>query len=209
MATEGIKYKTVKPYDTSQRPDETLEKWYRRLAKTADQRLVRLSRYAEEANFEASTKVLFFAYSRAMVDIHKWSGAAAERFNTAPPASEERLIAKINDIRKFLEAPTSTKTGIENVYIKRANTLKEKYGMSFSWDQLAKYFDTSTAERWAKKFGSKTALKVIAQLQMNKDKLADAITKTDVENLQISDSQMKRNVEKALRDKRLHIKDLL
>ena len=193
-------------YNTEQKPGETLEKYYRRLAKTADQRLVRLESYEHDQAFKPATK---WAYSKAMRDIHKWSGETASRFNVTPPADREKLIAKIQDIRAFIESPTSTKKGITDVYKKRANTINARYGTDFTWQQLAKYYTSGQASLWDSKFGSKTALKTIAQIQKNKKKLKEDIDAADAKDLKVDDKMLEKTTEQALQDKDLKIKDLL
>ena len=74
-----------------------LEKEYRKLAKRADQRLLRLEEYAGRKGFSG---ILSFAYRVAKRDIRSWSGDTQKkpRFNTAPPKNTNQLKAKIADI---------------------------------------------------------------------------------------------------------------
>ena len=198
-------------YDIEQKPGESLEKYYRRLAKTADQRLVRLARYADEEGFKTAKQ---WAYARAVKDIKKWLKPGQPypdkfRFNTAPPKNTEDLLAKINDIKTFISATTSTKTGIIDVYKKRADTVNEKFGTKFTWQQLAKYHMSGQAEVWDAKFGSKTALRTIAALQKNKKKIIADIESVDVKDLRIDDSMIEQTVAAALKDNNLVIEDIL
>lgn len=197
-------------YITDQKPGETLQQYYRRLAKTADQRLVRLESYEHDKYFKPATQ---WAYAKAQKDIQKWQNKGPEdkrlRFNTAPPKGEEQLLAKINDIKSFLESPTSTKQGIINVYKKRADTLNRKYGTQFTWQSLAKYYESGQAEAWDAKFGSKTALKTIAQLQKQEKKVKEAIKKAEAKDIRVDNSVLKKTVDMALADNNLNIKDLL
>ena len=197
-------------YNINQKPGETLENYYRRLAKTADQRLVRLESYEHDKYFKPATQ---WAYAKAQKDIQKWQNKGPEdkrlRFNTAPPKGEEQLLAKINDIKSFLESPTSTKQGIINVYKKRADTLNRKYGTQFTWQSLAKYYESGQAEAWDAKFGSKTALKTIAQLQKQDKKVKEAIKKAEAKDIRVDNSVLQKTVDMALADNNLNIKDLL
>ena len=163
---------------------EALEKEYRRLAKRADQRLVRLEGYQHDRGFSTSTK---WAYAKAQKDIQKWGGN--NRFNTKPPASKAQLEAKIADIKQFLESPTSTKAGITNVYKKRADTINKKYGTNFKWTDLAEYYMSGMADKMDAKFGSKTALKTIAKAQKSKKDVISAIKEGSTKNLKLSDSE--------------------
>lgn len=197
-------------YTIDQKPGETLQQYYRRLAKTADQRLVRLESYEHDRYFKPATQ---WAYAKAQKDIQKWQNKGPEdkrlRFNTAPPKGEEQMLAKINDIKSFLESPTSTKQGIINVYKKRADTLNRKYGTQFTWQSLAKYYESGQAEVWDAKFGSKTALKTIAQLQKQEKKVKEAIKKAEAKDIRVDNSVLKKTVDMALADNNLNIKDLL
>ena len=56
-----------------------LEKEYHRLAKRADQRLVRLEGYRHDKGYESITS---YAYATAQKAIKEWSGDKATRFNT-------------------------------------------------------------------------------------------------------------------------------
>lgn len=162
---------------------EAMEKEYRRLAKKADQRLVRLEGYQHDKDFKTATS---WAYARAQRDIQKWGGT--RRFNTKPPESTTMLMAKMADIRSFLDSPTSTKSGISNVYQKRANTINREYGTQFTWQDLAEYHLSGMAEKMDSKFGSKTALKTIAKAQKRKDEVIKAIKEGSAKNLKLSDS---------------------
>ena len=200
-------------YNLDQRPDESLEKYYRRLAKTADQRLVRLEKASEEEFFHVATQ---WAYAKATRDIMKWipvgdNKSTKLRFNTKPPEGED-LIAKINDIKSFLSSPTSTKAGIINVYKKRADTVNKKYGTNFTWKQLAKYYESGQAKLWDDKFGSKTALRTIGKIQKDKRNIIKAIKEADRKDVRINAKDkgvLSRTVKMALKDNNLNIEDLL
>lgn len=155
-----------------------LEKIYRTLAKVADQRLVRLESYQHDKGFKPATE---WAYARAQHDIQVWSGAEANRFNTAPPASKTDLIAKINDIKHFLQSPTSTKKGIIDVYVKRAASLNEtmkaedKNWKDLSWKDLAQFFDSKLHDKLDKQYGSKTMFKALNKIKQNEKEIAKEI----------------------------------
>lgn len=203
----------MESYNLDQKPDETMVQYYRRLAKTADQRMVRLEKASQEPYFKVATE---WAYAKATRDILKWippgdNKSTKLRFNTKPPEGED-LIAKINDIKSFLSSPTSSKQGIINVYKKRADTVNKKYGTTFTWRQLAKYYDSGQADLWDAKFGSKTALLTIATMQRNKKKIKEAIQKADKKDIRISrkdNSMLQKTVNMALKENNLKIEDLL
>ena len=197
-------------YDIEQKPGESLEKYYHRLAKTADQRLVRLESYEHDKYYKPATQ---WAYSRAQHDLQKWTGqgpgAKKLRFNTAAPKTEEKLISKINDIKTFLSSPTSTKKGITEVYQKRAETINRKYGTQFDWKTLAKYYESGQADLWDSKFGSKTALRTIGSIQKKGKKLISEIARADLKDIKTEDKTMEdKMVNEALKDNELKIEDL-
>ena len=149
-------------YNIEQKPGESIEHYYKRLAKVADQRLVRLERLSEQAGYENAWK---WAYKSAQKDIEKWGGS--KRFNTAPPSDQRQLKAKINDIKAFLGAKSSTKSGITEVYKKRAKTWNEKYGTDVSWEDLAKYYSRGINKKLERDMNSDVVNKAIAVIRSN------------------------------------------
>lgn len=172
---------------------EEVVKVYRTLAKTADQRLVRLEAYEYEENFKNATK---WSYARAMRDIQQWSGEQATRFNTAPPKTMAGLRAKIEDIKTFLESPTSTKKGIKDILQRRADTLNQNYGTNFKWNEIGSYFESELAAKLDSEYGSKTVMKIVASLQKNKKEVIREIQDAQEKNKRVPDSM----VDKLVRD---------
>ena len=196
----------VKGYSTKQildpeyfMPDDydELVKIYRTLAKSADQRLVRLESYQHDKNFAVATK---WAYARAMHDIKAWSGAEAERFNTAPPKDKVDLISKIQDIKHFLESPTSTKQGIISVYKKRADTINKNHGTNFTWKDLAQYFDSSLNEKLDEKYGSKTAMIIFNTIKKKKKEIIDDINEKKNQHQKVEDEMLDKVVNQVLNE---------
>lgn len=153
-------------YSFEQKPGESIESYYRRIAKVADQRLVRLERLADQPGYGNAMQ---WAYRRAASDIETWGGNIEKpRFNTKPPEDINALRAKINDIKAFLGSESSTKSGITETYKNRASTINSKYGTSFQVDDLAKVFNNGLMKKLeAKGFSSKTILKAIGYIQDN------------------------------------------
>ena len=153
-------------YSFEQKPGESIENYYRRIAKVADQRLVRLEKLAGQPGYGNATQ---WAYRRAASDIETWGGNIEKpRFNTKPPENINALRAKINDIKAFLGSESSTKSGITETYKNRASTINSKYGTSFQVDDLAKVFNNGLMKKLeVKGFSSKTILKAIGYIQDN------------------------------------------
>lgn len=212
-------------YNTEQLPGESLSEWYLRLAGAANKRLERLEKLAEQEFYKPALK---WAYNRAQYDVRKWKPGGKVRFpegqKWAESASMDRLMGAISDTRTFLESATSTKRGITEVYQKRADTFNAieaqlrpggkkvgGYGTKFTWEQLAKYYENEWNTNWNSKFGSKTALRVIGELQKHKDMISfkKKLSEIDVKDMRIEDKYIESMVEKALKTRGLHIKELI
>lgn len=193
---------------------------YRKLAKRADQRLVRIEKQAAKGGKYAEMKK--YAYKRAMVDIRSWSGEGAARFNTKAPEKTVSLKAKIADIKRFLEAPSSTikpaaenyvrdsegnihAGGLENIYERRAATLNEKYGQyldnPFTVGNIGDYFESALWKKLDKKFNdSGTTIKAIATIQKNKERIAQEINEHKPSHITIEgDAIIQARVDRILR----------
>lgn len=184
-----------------------LEKEYRRLAKQADQRLVRIEDYAKKTRFKGVKK---FEYRVAMRDIRSWSGSKAKRFNTKPPENTNQLKAKIADIKKFLQSDSSTlrktKTnrGIIDIYESRAKTLNDNWGTNFTWQDMAKFFESSASEKIDNMMSSKAKMKAIGVIHQNKEKIKEVIKQKGEKHLQVEDEEIddvvKFNVDKIINE---------
>lgn len=185
-------------------PDDydELVKVYKTLAKSADQRLVRLEAYQHDKDFKPATQ---WAYARAMRDIELWSGEEANRFNTAPPTSKTDLLSKINDIKHFLESPTSTKKGIIDVYKKRADSLNktmrksDKNWKDLTWKDMAQYFDSALSDKLAKKVGSKTALKIMNVMKRKEKEIVKDIKEKKDLHVKVDNEMLNITVNNALK----------
>ena len=193
---------------------DELVKEYRKLAKRADQRLVRIEKYSEMGGKYANMKE--FAYRKALVDIRKWSGENAKRFNTKPPEKTVSLKAKIRDINDFLQSASSTIKptndnavydlegniiggGIQLTFDKRANTLNQKYGQwldtPFTWENIGDFFNSALWKKLDKKFGdSGTTMKTIATIKKNREQIAQDINDKKPSDIHVSDKILDKRV---------------
>ena len=169
----------------------------RKLAKRANQRMVRLERYAEEKAFQGA---LDFAYDIAQKQIKTLYAKEGPklRFNERYPIEEEKLSEvsdgtkylkgqdlyranvymlrhKINAMQEFLESESSTKKGIKKVYDKRAHTIStaSKFGLtdlgiSVTASDLQRFFESKKQERLQKTVGSLNMFVVAAVIRDNK-----------------------------------------
>ena len=206
---------------SARKAHESLQKWYDRIADTADTRLRNIEKLAiNDKKFATAPQ---WAYARAMQDIKKWGGK--KRFSSNMPQDPKKLMAKISDIRAFLRSPTSTKSSIVKIYDKRLATFASTevnaegrggHGVNFTWETLAKYFETGISKNWKRKFGSNTALKVIGVLQKNKDLIRGKLANVDTTDFRFpvnskgeKDTFIMEAVKTALKTKGLHIKELI
>lgn len=190
------------PFLYEQKKGESLEHYYRRLAKQADQRLVRLEQLSRREGYENVNK---YAYARAMKDIKQWSGEKATRFNMKPPKNANSVRAKIADIRTFLESPTSTKSGVEAVYKRRAESLNEKYGTQFDWTDLANYFDEAKNSKSDSKYGSDTMLKAVAEIQKQSETITKQIEQHKKKHITVDNPRLQDAIDDILKDRGLKI----
>ena len=146
-------------------------KEYKQLAKEADRRLRKLERLSKKKGFE---NVKEWSYKRAMRDIKEWTGNKRSFKSAAPKNGQDKLStlrAKINDVKKFLDAPTSQEETIRNMYQKRADALNENFGTDFTWEDLGNVFDKKEENVFYKKFKGKTYLKAVSFLKENEEEI--------------------------------------
>lgn len=184
-----------------------LVKEYRKLAKRADQRLVRLESLSRQEKYE---NVLKYAYRVAAKNIESYGTVKNRpRFNTKPPKNSNTLQAKINDIKQFLESVSSTKKGIVSVYEKRAETLNKTMGLKgddkFTWQELADFFQSKSYEKLASSFGSKTVFDTIGKIKKNLPEIAKAIK--DNQKIKVADWKVNGTINKMIAEHDLRLED--
>lgn len=159
-------------YNYDMRPGETPEAYYKRLAKVADQRLVRLE---ELSHVEGYKGVKGFSYKKAIKDIQIYNPGAS-RFNTKMITYTDQegrthldnriLRERTMSVLDFLKAPTSTKAGIDSAFRSSIDTINKKYGTSFTWQEAAHFFEKSSSETLFKQAqGSPVALRALGKIQ--------------------------------------------
>ena len=205
-----------------------LLKEYRKLAKRADQRLVRIEQQHEKGGKYAN--MINFAYKKAQVDIRKWSGENVRRFNVKPPSSTVSLKAKIKDIERFLQAPSSTIMptkdnivrdlegnvsggGLKMTFDKRAETLNRKFGKyletPFTWENVGDFFESALWKKMDAKFkDSGTTLRAIGIIQKNKKQIAAEINAKKPSHIHVDDMILDKRVNHLLRYYKKDIKKL-
>lgn len=162
-----------------------LQTRYNAARKTANRRMARLEKLAENPDYYA---VLGYAYKNAANDLMRLGSTSKYgRFPgdvgrmSADKTNISKLKAYIATAEEFLRSESSTKTGIDKIYNRRADTLNKKMGTSFTGDDIKTWFDSSIWKKLSEKYGSKTAMKVIAKIQDNAEKI-----RADIEDARLS-----------------------
>lgn len=170
---------------------DQLLKVYRRVAKTADQRLVRLEALSTKKDFK---QVRQWAYKNAVTDALEWGANPDKpRFNIKAPESRTSIRAKINDMLNFIEKPTSTKAGIIDIYEKKAQTLNEKYkdyGLNLNWSDVGTFFESALYKKLSKKYTSGTVVKAIATIKQNESQLLSDFAKHKASHIKTEDNDI-------------------
>lgn len=192
-----------------------LEERYRKLAKAADQRLVRLEAASRERNFKTATK---WAYAKAARDIRSWGGDPDRpRFNQSLKGmSETQMRERIAEVEEFILSKTSTKQGIIEVYKKKADTLnkggkegqyKDAQGFSqinITWEQLAELAQQGAFDKNDSNVpGSDTVILTLARYQKNKRNIIRDIKKSIKPQQHMTDAAAKREMRKELISKKV------
>ena len=157
--------------------------------------MVRIERYAESADVYSEVKD--FSYAVAQRNIRNLYGKTGERLRfTENPRLEtdisdgtrylegdalyrvnvQMLQQKVKAMESFLESKTSTKRGIDIVLDKRTNTINtaekfgglEKLGLSYTKDELKRFFENKKQEKLQKAVGSHSMFIVSALIRKNK-----------------------------------------
>lgn len=139
--------------------------FYKKAAKAADQRLIELERLSKKKGYKEVTE---WAYAKAQRDIRAMFGEDAKRFNRRIPDNLNSIYKDINRVLNFLNAPTSSVTGISEIYDKRAKTLNESYGVNLDWSTTGHLFESILWKKTGQKKGSATVLKAIGVIQTSK-----------------------------------------
>lgn len=169
-----------------------LLKEYRKLAKRADQRLVRIEAAAHEKQYK---NIKSWAYKNAMRDIHVYSGRDAKRFNTKPPKTLGALQRKINDINNFLNMKTSTIKGTREVMQKRVDTINKENDTNFTLNDWKKLTDSGILEQLKTNYGSQVSIETIATIKKDKKQLELAMQEAKDRGIDIKDTDAMEELE--------------
>ena len=192
-------------YDLS--ATKALQAEYRRLAKKADQRLVRLEKLATDPIYKNVDK---FSYARAQKYIEHIFGSESNRFNRKIE-NYNSLVGAINDVNTFLKSPTSTKRGIVTTYKNKANAANKQFGTNFTWQDYANYYQSGTADKLTSKMTYREALKKVGKMQKNKKiikEITNEIQKVKGTNYKVGTSEINEAIYDRLESQKLTISSL-
>ena len=139
---------------------------YKLLAGRANKRLARL----EKAGMTTGS-----AYKSAMRITSKYGTPGGKRFSAAVPKNTRTLKARMNEIRSFLEDVTSTPTGVRSVGEKIGSSLSDKYGLELDPEQIKATFEGALWSKLNNRYGSATAVKILASLQKSNGSVKDML----------------------------------
>ena len=172
---------------------QQLKKEYVKLAKRADQRLVRLER-----RFKTAPELEGMAYKRAVFDIFKLTGIGGiPRFNRAIPKDLKHLRRALKNVERFLGAVTSTWQGFKRKDVqKRVDTLNQKYNTNYSAEDLQRLGSSGLIDRFKDKGGSNTGMKALGFVQRKKEDLKRLVDKARKQHKKLRDYKEYRELTK-------------
>ena len=158
--------------------NDSLLSQYKTLALRADKRLQTREKYSQRKGLHKITEAA--GYQKAMREIKIFGGN--KRFYTKAPTlpngqlDEDVLRAKMNSIKEFLRADTSTlKPGIDTAgysierFQQTADTFNKRYGRygeDLSWDDIAEFYSSKKGDMIAEAYGdSKTVAKALGRFK--------------------------------------------
>ena len=158
------------PPNLEYKEGETDTQYFKRLAKMADQRLVRLEEIeglrgkASDSKYAGAYK---YAYNRAL----EMMDEGQIRFNqNIPKPGTFEWRERINEIQRFLKSPTSSKSGI-NMIQKATATINANNGTNFTWTEFASFIESGDFDKLKETYGSDVILKAIGKIQAAQDKI--------------------------------------
>lgn len=152
---------------------------YRKLVQAANKRLQRLEKLSQQSGYQG---VKNWSYRTAMADIQGLRGAGKSRFPNMPKtiptdprqaaALEVRMRRATKAAEAFMEAPTSTKSGIDTTYRKQASSFSQGAGAEFSAKDLAGVFESGLWQSLRTAgYGSETTRRIIGEIKQNASEL--------------------------------------
>lgn len=175
---------------------QSLKTEYRRLAMQANRRMTQLEKLSQNPEYKA---VLGYAYKNAAYDLKRFELlglAKGGRFAhdieklSADKTDIRELKMLISSARAFLDAPSSTKKGIDKTYNKRAKTLNKKYNTDFTSENMKVFFESALYEKLKNRLGSQQTMIVMARLQKKSGEIIEEIEDARKKHKRITISEL-------------------
>ena len=142
---------------------EELIKDYNKMVTAANKQLYRLEKYSEREGYE---NILKFAYAKAQTNIKRRRGEGFTRFKKVPEDYDlRRLRGDVNAVLEFMNSPSRNLTEIKSIYQKRAETINNRFGTSFTWQTMVDYYSSGLNKKIDKDYGSITGLQIYGEFQ--------------------------------------------
>lgn len=146
-------------------PVDDLRVEFERLAHRADTRLLRL----EQRGLTGTA-----AYKSALRMISSYKAGGTRFRASLKGLTKAQVASRLNKVRTFLSEKTSTVTGRQELASGTSKTIKDRYGLDLTPDQLGAIFDGVLWKKLNTMFDSKTAAKIIGSIQKHKGSLSAA-----------------------------------
>ena len=144
---------------------------YRRAVNRINKQLYRLEQHYAETG-EDITKT---AYVSVMRDIKSFFGEGKKRFSKVIPDGIRKYQKIMNAIKRFYEKPSSTISGMANVYSKRAKTWSKKMNADITADDMKDIFESGLYRELANHYGSATVLKKIGMIERQAERIKELV----------------------------------
>lgn len=157
---------------------------YDRLAAKADARLRRL---------EQAGKTGGSAYKSAAQSVPKKPQAGGKpRFRSGGrPKTKREARARINAVNRFLNEESSTLKGQAAIASRIGETIKSKYGLNLTGEQIKSTFDGALWSKLNQRYGSGTAVKILASIQKSKGSAKKTLEDLAEKNVFLSTNEKK------------------
>ena len=164
-------------------PVDELRIEFEKLAHRADTRLLRL----EQKGLTGTA-----AYKSAMRMISSYKAGGTRFRASLKGLTKAQVASRLNKVRTFLNEKTSTVTGRQELASGASKTIKDKYGLDLSPDQLGAIFDGVLWQKLNTMFDSKTAAKILGTIQKHKGSLKAAFKELAEQKIYIDKSDKAR-----------------
>lgn len=162
------------PPNLDYKPGETDTEYLKRIAKMADQSLVRIEKAAGLRGGTADPvygEMYKYAYNRAL----EMMDEGQIRFNAKlPKPGTFEWRERVNEIHRFLKSPTRTKSGV-NMIQKATDSINAKYGTNFKWSEFASFIESGDFDKLKQQYGSDVILRAMGKIQNAEKKIKQGL----------------------------------